>query len=142
MIIDEDAAPAARLLGISYSPALTGFQFRGKHGSPIIQGAVVASEYAEAVRAVIDGFHYQRERDEEEKRSLRALWMWTRFLKKLRIKERVDAYALPGEEVNHEEVVDDDEDGDDDETFEDDGKGMESEEYDFDDLGGGGFLPE
>lgn len=131
----EEASRAARLLGIDYSDALTGFQFRGRHGTAVLQGAVVASEYAEAVYAVIEGFRDERAREEEERRSLIALRMWKRFLVMLRIKERVAGYAFDGEGPEG------DDDGDD-RAFEDDGKGMESEEYEEDDFGGGGFFPE
>jgi len=130
----DEASRAARLIGIDYSDALTGFQFRGRHGTAILQGIVVATEYAEAVEAVVEAMHDERARLEEERRSLFALKMWKRFLLSLRVKQRVDAYIVEGEDEADE--------GNQEEELVDDGKGMESEEYDDDDFGGGGFFPE
>lgn len=133
-----DAARAARLLGIDYADAVTGFEFRGRHGTAVVKGAVVATEYQDAVEAIIEGFRDEERQAEEDRRSLMALRMWKRFMVGLRIKERVDAYEVEGEEKANEESS-----GHDDE-------GMESEEYDMDEGGGflqdedmeGGFLPE
>ena len=122
---DDEASRAARILGIDYSDALTGFEFRGRHGTAVLKGIVVATEYREAVEAVIEGFRDERARVEENMRSHAALRMWKRFLISLRIKERVDGYEVEGEEPDY--VPQDDNDS-----------GMDSEEY-VDD-GGGGFL--
>ncbi|OAF62082.2 hypothetical protein VC83_01612 [Pseudogymnoascus destructans] len=122
-----DAARAARLLGISYSDAVTGFEFRGRQGTAIIKGVVIASEYQEAVEAVVQGFKDDEWHAKEERRSMAALRMWKRFMVGLRIKERVDAYEIEGEEKEDEYIQDDDE-------------GMQSEEYDMDEAGG--FFPE
>jgi xeroderma pigmentosum group C-complementing protein len=122
---DNEASRAARILGIDYSDALTGFEFRGRHGTAVLKGIVVATEYREAVEAVIEGFHDERARVEDQKRSLAALRMWQRLLISLRIKERVDGYEVEGEEPDVVPRGDDD-------------SGMNSDEY-LDD-GGGGFL--
>ncbi|KFY26963.1 hypothetical protein V493_03773 [Pseudogymnoascus sp. VKM F-4281 (FW-2241)] len=133
-----DAARAARLLGISYSDAVTGFEFRGRQGTAIIKGVVIGSEYQDAVEAVIQGFKDDEWHAKEERRSIAALRMWKRFMVGLRIKERVDAYEVEGEEKEKE-----------DEYIQDDDEGMQSEEYDMDEAGGffpedegGGFVPE
>lgn len=122
---DDEASRAARILGIDYSDALTGFEFRGRHGTAVLKGIVVADEYREAVEAVIEGFRDEQTRVEEQMRSYTALRMWKRFLVSLRIKERVDGYEVEGEEPD---VVPQD----------DDDSGMDTDEY-VDD-GGGGFL--
>lgn len=129
MAVDDEAARAARLLGIDYADALTGFEFRGRHGTAVLKGIVVAAEYREAVEAVIEGFRDEKAQAEDEIRTLAALKMWKRFLVGLRIKERVDMYEVDGEREELERVQEDDDD-----------KGMESEEY-IDD-GAGGFFPE
>lgn len=122
---DDEASRAARILGIDYSDALTGFEFRGRHGTAVLKGIVVAAEYREAVEAVIEGFRDEQARVEEQMRSYTALRMWKRLLVSLRIKERVDGYEVEGEEPD---VVP--QDGND--------SGMDADEY-VDD-GGGGFL--
>lgn len=124
---DDEASRAARILGIDYSDALTGFEFRGRHGTAVLKGIVVAAEYREAVEAVIEGFRDEQARVEEQMRSYTALRMWKRLLVGLRIKERVDGYEVEGEEPD---VVPQD----------DDDSGMDTDEY-VDD-GGGGFLIE
>lgn len=129
--LDLGASRAARLLMVDYADAVTGFEFRGRHGTAVIRGIVAAAEYKDAIEAVLEGYQDERTRAEEEMRSLNALRMWKRFLIALRIKERVDGYEVEGEDKERdlpEEV-----------PVEDD-SGMESEEY-FDD-GGGGFFPE
>ncbi|CZT45852.1 related to xeroderma pigmentosum group C complementing factor (homolog to excision repair protein RAD4) [Rhynchosporium secalis] len=135
---DDETARAARLLSIDYSDALTGFSFRGRHGTAILQGAVIASEYREAVEAVIEGFRDERAQAEETRRTNVALRTWKLMLLKLRIKERVDAYKDPDEEEEEEDAGDlpdgmELEDSDDGGGTEDDGD---------DDYGGGGFIPE
>ncbi|TAQ87521.1 hypothetical protein B7494_g4171 [Chlorociboria aeruginascens] len=131
-ISDPEASRAARLLGIDYAEALTGFEFKGRHGTAILKGVIVAVEYREAVEATIQAIRDEQVRVEEGIRTLAALKMWKRFLIGLRIKERIDTYAVEGEGFP---VSDDDSDGE-----ADDGAGRESEEY-FDD-GAGGFFPE
>lgn len=105
---------AAKLLRIDYADAVTGFKFQGRHGTAIIEGAVVAQEYGEAVHATIEGFEQQILEDESKARSLAALRLWSRFLKGLRIAERVSAYGNGDEakaeddknELNREEELD------------------------------------
>jgi xeroderma pigmentosum group C-complementing protein len=144
-VMHERAARAAFILGIDYAPALTGFNFKGRRGTAVLHGVVVASEYEEAVLTVIVGLDDLDEELEQQRRSLKALRMWSRFLKVLRIRERIWAGAGDDEENQSEEVG------------LDKGKGLAtdedidpvdlpsdvSEEYFMDeDEGGGGFLIE
>lgn len=131
-MVDDDALRAARLLGIDYAPALAGFDFKGRHGTAVFKGVVVAVEFREAMEAVIEGFRDERDREREHKREMAVLNMWKRFVVGLRIKERVDAYAVEGEEddvrnwkANVDEEMDD-----------------SNDEYVDDEDGGGGFFPE
>ncbi|KXH54387.1 Rad4 transglutaminase-like domain-containing protein [Colletotrichum salicis] len=103
-ILDEfdTAARAAYVLGIDYAPALSGFQFKGKHGTAVFNGVVVAKEYEEAVRAVMTGFKDVDAQEEQSKRSLVAIRTWRRFLVALRIFQRVWAGAEPEERVEEE----------------------------------------
>ncbi|KAL2069598.1 hypothetical protein VTL71DRAFT_14277 [Oculimacula yallundae] len=132
---DDETSRAARLLSIDYSDALTGFSFRGRHGTAILQGAVIATEYREAVEAVIEGFRDERAQAEEDRRTAVALRTWKLFLLKLRIKERVDAYKESDEEDG--DGGDEVEEDDDSEVYVDDGGDEDDEDY-----GGGGFIPE
>ncbi|PGG99262.1 hypothetical protein AJ79_08599 [Helicocarpus griseus UAMH5409] len=149
-----EAARAARILDIDYADAVTGFQFRGRHGTAVTQGIVASVEYREALLAVLDGLEDERVREEEERRSAQALRMWNLLLIKLRVAERVRGYAVEGEEEEAEEDVGDDEGGTDEE--EEEGGGGFIREAGQEDIpsprgglagfesmvGGGGFIPE
>jgi xeroderma pigmentosum group C-complementing protein len=91
------AAKAARILGVDSVDAVTGFSFKGRHGTAVIQGVVVAEEYQEAVEAVIDAMEYAQEEAENKQRSDEALRTWRRFLLGLRIAQRVNAIEIDGE---------------------------------------------
>ncbi|TVY57478.1 DNA repair protein rhp41 [Lachnellula cervina] len=135
----DEASRAARILGIDYADALTGFEFRGRHGTAVLKGIIVASEFREAVEEVIQGFRHERDREREEARSLAALRMWKRFLVGLKIKARVDGYAIDGEgdgSVQDESEASDVYVPDD----YDDGGGFIPDDDDDDE--GGGFIPE
>ena len=112
-----DTAQAARIIGIDYADAITGFSFQGRHGTAVTKGAVVAAEYQEAIEEVIKAFEDERAQAEEERRSLTALKMWKRFLVALRIRERIEGYDIEGErdaamryEIEKAEEDDDDND--------------------------------
>ena len=120
-----ETARAARIIGIDYADAVTGFSFKGRHGTAVTNGAVVAAEYREAVEEVIKAFEDERAQAEQEKRSLAAQILWKRFLVGLRIRERIESYDIEGERdavMRHEMEKAEDEDEDNDK--------------------GGGFLPD
>lgn len=126
-ILHPETARAARIIGIDYADAVTGFSFRGRHGSAITNGAVVAAEYREAVEEVIKAFEDERAQAEEERRTLAALKTWKRFLVGLRIRERIEGYDIEGERdtaMRYAMEKATDQDGDEDEDE------------------GGGFLPD
>jgi len=93
-----EAARAARILGIDYADAVTGFDFKGRRGTAVIKGIVVASEYLEALEEVLGSMADERHRAALEARSAEALRLWRLFLIKLRIVERVKTYAAEDEE--------------------------------------------
>ncbi|KAL4922915.1 hypothetical protein BDW62DRAFT_5023 [Aspergillus aurantiobrunneus] len=92
-----DAAYAARILGIDYADAVTGFNFKGRHGTAILQGVVVATEFWEAMEEVLKCLEEEKLHDELEERSSEVLRAWKNVLMKLRIAERVKGYAVEGE---------------------------------------------
>lgn len=119
---------AARLLGIDYADAVTGFQFKGRHGTAITSGAVVAEEYREAVEAVIEGFEHEQENDEARLYSLECLKLWRRFLAGLRIKERLSEYTTTGPKAVKSDIVK--------------SKVDEAEKSEDDSMEAGGFFPD
>jgi xeroderma pigmentosum group C-complementing protein len=99
-IAHEHASRAAFILGVDYAPALTGFQFKGRHGTAVLDGIVVAAEYEAAVLSVIDGLANAEQEVEDERRRLATLRMWRRLLMGLRIRERI--WSGVGEEERKE----------------------------------------
>lgn len=114
------AAHAARVLGIDYADAVTGFDFKGRHGTAVLQGVIVASEYQEAIEEVLDHLEDERRQADSKEKSTEMLRLWKHFLLKLRIAERVKSYAIEGEESAAES----------------------SEAYEDQEEAGGGFLLE
>lgn len=119
-----EAARAAKIIGADYADAVTGFEFKGRHGTAIIKGIVVAVEYRKALEEVIKGLRDEQAQAEEARRTLEALRMWRRFMAGLRVRERIDGYEIEGErdavQVEMDEAVEEMEKNDD----------------------GGGFLPD
>ncbi|KAL5938841.1 hypothetical protein ACKVV1_009521 [Pyricularia oryzae] len=99
--INNDLAPrAAYILGVDYAPALTGFEFKGRQGTAVLKGAVVPIESEEAIMAIINAIQEMEADAEEERRQRRLLRMWSKFLKVLRIDERVYAGFDPSKASN------------------------------------------
>lgn len=95
------ASKAARILGVDYAEAVTGFNFKGRHGTAIVQGVVVAQEYADAVESTIEGMEYAVEAAEEQNRKAEALRLWRRFFLGLKIVQRIY-----GRQTDTSEIVD------------------------------------
>jgi xeroderma pigmentosum group C-complementing protein len=93
----QHANKAARILGVDYADAVTGFQFKGRHGTAVIQGIIVAEEYGEAVNAVLEAMEYAQEQAADRLRSNEALRLWRRFYLGLRILQRVNAIEIDGQ---------------------------------------------
>ncbi|KAF2468492.1 Rad4-domain-containing protein [Lindgomyces ingoldianus] len=96
----QHASKAARIIGVDYADAVTGFSFKGRHGTAVVQGVVVAQEYAEAVETVLHGMEYAQEQSKAAQRSVEALRLWRRFCLGLRIAQRVNAIEIDGEKGN------------------------------------------
>lgn len=101
-----EAVRAARILGIDYADAVTGFEFRGRRGTAVLGGIVIAIEYQEALEEVMRGLEDERRHAALEARTVEALRFWRLFLMKLRIAERVKEYAGDDEEQQPEDIED------------------------------------
>ena len=130
-IAHPDGARAAKVLGIDYADAVTGFEFRGRHGTAVLKGVVVAAMYSEAVKEVIRGFDADRREEMESRRQALVLGMWRRMLVGLRIMQRVGTYDTEGEAVRHAAEIKEEV-----ECEMDDYKQEEGEDE------GGGFMPD
>jgi xeroderma pigmentosum group C-complementing protein len=140
-----EAARAARMLGVDYAAAVTGFEFKGRHGTAVVNGVIAAAEYREALEEVIRCIEDERIQEELDRRTAEALRLWKHFLLKLRIAEKVKSYAIEGEyseaevEASDEEEHVSDDASDDPDFAEGGGFIPEDDENDFAD--GGGFIP-
>jgi xeroderma pigmentosum group C-complementing protein len=100
------AREAARILRIDCVDAVTGFQFKGRQGTAITDGVIVAVEFADAVRAILEGMEDEKTEEESRVRSAVALRMWKKFLVGLRIQERVRTYGDVGTNGSEDMDVD------------------------------------
>ncbi|KIK69809.1 hypothetical protein GYMLUDRAFT_34213 [Collybiopsis luxurians FD-317 M1] len=87
----------ARKLQIDFAEAVTGFEFRKRRATPVVEGIVIAAEYEEIV---LEAF-LEAERETFEKARLkkeeRVLKQWTRLVHGLRIRQRLqEQYANRG----------------------------------------------
>lgn len=98
-----EASKAAKVLGIDYADAVTGFKFQGRRGTAIVDGVVVASEFEEAMKETILSLRWQLEREEQEKRGKEAIKWWKKFLVGLRVRERIMGYEVEGEKKSDAE---------------------------------------
>ncbi|KAI0022888.1 hypothetical protein F4780DRAFT_732066 [Xylariomycetidae sp. FL0641] len=144
-IANELGARASFILGIDYAPALTGFQFKGRQGTAVLHGVVVAAEHEAAVRAVITGLKDQEAELERERRSREVLKAWRHFLMNLRVRQRIWAGVDSDEEGADEEAHHDDAmDVDNERGVDNDGAAEEQlqQSEDSEDAGGGFMIDE
>jgi xeroderma pigmentosum group C-complementing protein len=91
------AARAAKALGVDYADAVTGFDFKRRQGTAVVNGIVAGEEYREGLVEVIRGMEQEQAEAEQEKRTKMALQMWRRFMTALRIRNKIDKeYADTG----------------------------------------------
>ncbi|CCX31700.1 Similar to DNA repair protein rhp41; acc. no. Q10445 [Pyronema omphalodes CBS 100304] len=83
----QHAAKAAQLIGVDYTAAVTGFEFRNRAATAKVQGVVVAEEYGDAIRAVVEAFEWEAEKEEIRKKASASLKLWKRFLFRLQIRQ-------------------------------------------------------
>ncbi|KAJ5923326.1 hypothetical protein N7454_008571 [Penicillium verhagenii] len=91
-----EASRAARILGVDFADAVTGFDFKGRRGTAVFEGIIIAAEYREALEEVLRSMEDERQHAAFETRSAEALGMWRLFLLKLRIAERRDERGSGG----------------------------------------------
>lgn len=103
-----EAARAARRVagGIDAADAVVGFEFRGRRGTAVVQGVVVAKEHREAVEAAVREIRREEVRKRVEKEGKEAVRLWRKFMKGLRIRQRIMGHRVDGvveaEELEHD----------------------------------------
>jgi xeroderma pigmentosum group C-complementing protein len=84
------AAKAAEILGIDFADAVTGFEFKGRQGTAVVNGAVVSAQHRVAMIAVIVGLHSQATDEIEAERSQIVLAVWKKWTRALQIRDRLE----------------------------------------------------
>ncbi|KAK3062759.1 hypothetical protein LTR53_019210, partial [Teratosphaeriaceae sp. CCFEE 6253] len=87
------AQTAARRLKIDFVDAVTGFTFKGRQGTAVVEGGVVAEGCGGKVWDVIGELEAEAREEAWRKRSAAALRVWGRLIKGLGVRERVRGYA-------------------------------------------------
>ncbi|ETN39108.1 uncharacterized protein HMPREF1541_05330 [Cyphellophora europaea CBS 101466] len=99
------AARAAKLMGVDYVEAVTGFEFKGRQGTAVLNGVVVSSEVRFGLVAVIVGLQTDARTEAQEKRSALLLALWKKWLTALRIRERIQReYGNSNDDEIHDDV--------------------------------------
>ena len=101
------AAKAAKLLGIDFVEAVTGFEFKGRQGTAVINGIVVARDVRYGLDAVIFALQNEAISEAEHERSALLQGLWQRWLTALRIRERVQREYGDASGHNDEDEEDD-----------------------------------
>ena len=83
------AAKVCRKLGVEHAEACTGFEFGNRMAVPVITGVVVAAENEAVVVEASREEERVRVEKERAKRAKQALGLWGRFVRGLRVLERV-----------------------------------------------------
>ncbi|KAH8173470.1 rad4 transglutaminase-like domain-containing protein [Sarocladium implicatum] len=83
------AVKVCKRLQIDYAEAVVDFEFGRRMAVPVIQGVVIAEEYHDQVIVELEKDEAERARKEDEKRRTAALAKWRKFLKGMRIVERI-----------------------------------------------------
>lgn len=83
------AAKAAKLMGIDYVEAVTGFDFKGRQGTAIINGVVVSAEARFGLVTVIVGMQNDAVSEARAERTAVLLALWKRWVTALKIRSRI-----------------------------------------------------
>ncbi|KAG0003905.1 hypothetical protein BGZ79_010827 [Entomortierella chlamydospora] len=110
----------ARLLGVDYVEAVTGFEFQSRKSVPVIQGIIVPTEQAELVLDAYYEIEHQRDQVAHKKKRIEVLKRWRKLIKGVLIRARLaEEY---GEDIDKEDSWVP-EDGEDDSEDEEKGNG-------------------
>ena len=69
-------------------------RLQGRHGTPVVRGIVIATEYQPAVAEVIQGLHKEEAHSEASAQRIECLRLWKRFLAVLRVHAMISDYDV------------------------------------------------
>lgn len=97
------AKQAARKLDVDFAPAMTGFELRRGRSVPRIEGVVVASENAGAVRDAARELERAAKEREDKRLRMAAEDQWNKLLRKMQAREKVRSkYGNPELALSYE----------------------------------------
>ncbi|KAI1310812.1 hypothetical protein EDD11_003658 [Mortierella claussenii] len=104
----------ARLLGVDYVEAVTGFEFQSRRSIPVIQGIIVPTEQAELVMDAYYEIAHQRDQEAHKRKRAESLKRWRKLIKGLMTRSRLmEEYGEDGMGEDKDMWVPEDEDEDD-----------------------------
>jgi len=127
----QQGREAARILGIDFADAITGFDFKGRQGTAVRHGVVVAVQFKDAMIAVLEGLHYAQQQELEDWRLQRAISLWRRFVVGIKIIARINQYKDEAEDGGEDETTRDSDSAAGDDIMEDIKTGHELVTRDF-----------
>ena len=105
------AVQAAKTLKIDFAEAVTGFSFKGRQGTAIVDGIVIATHCTASVVAVTTELEDELNEQVTQQRSAIVLSAWKKMLAVLQVRQRVqDEYGGRDNDVTKHEQEDDDDD--------------------------------
>lgn len=125
------AKQAAAVLKIDAADAVTGFIFKGRQGTAVVDGVVVDAHNTAVMLATIQGLEDQLEEDINAQRSAIIFSVWKKMHAVLKVRQRIQ------EDYGERAGIDMDSRNDDRDEHSDD----DDSTYD-DDADGGGFMPD
>jgi xeroderma pigmentosum group C-complementing protein len=135
------AAKAAQVLGISFADAVTRFEFKGRQGTAMIDGVVVAETQRVAMIAVIVGLQQQLAEEIEAERTRISLMVWKKWIHALQVRDKVNREYGP--EKGKGKANDEGDEDSADETYDyDDNASEDSADGTYQEDFGGGFMPD
>ncbi|KAF6150218.1 hypothetical protein GIB67_000092 [Kingdonia uniflora] len=82
--------PVAKRLGVNFSPAMVGFEFRNGRSFPVYEGIVVCTEFKDAILEAYAEEEKRREAEEKKKSEAQALSRWYQLLSSMITRHRLD----------------------------------------------------
>ncbi|KAF9581416.1 hypothetical protein BGW38_001580 [Lunasporangiospora selenospora] len=79
----------ARLLGVDFVEAVTGFEFQSRKSVPVVQGIVVPTECADLVMDAYHEMAYHADVEAQKKRRIELLRLWRKFIKGTMVRSRL-----------------------------------------------------
>ncbi|KAF9970639.1 hypothetical protein BGZ65_010986 [Modicella reniformis] len=106
----------ARMLGVDYVEAVTGFEFQSRRSVPVIEGIIVPTECAELVLDAYQEVMHQQHQETFKKKRAQVLKRWRQVIKGLLIRSRLmEEYGGAQQDDGGDDWMPKDEDDDDDE---------------------------